>query len=71
MGKSTTVLTGKKRGPKPTGKGILVGVRLQPKLFDALDDFIASQPLFPKPTRPSVVREFVEEGLRRAGYLKR
>lgn len=39
MSQSTTVLTRKKRGPKPTGKGTLVGVRIQPDLLEALDDY--------------------------------
>ena len=40
-----TVLTQKrtKRGPPPTGKGTLVGVRLQPELLAALDDWAASR----------------------------
>ncbi|MCV0371681.1 ribbon-helix-helix domain-containing protein [Filomicrobium sp.] len=37
MSKSTTVISQKKRGPKPTGKGTPVMVRLQPDYLAALD----------------------------------
>lgn len=33
----------KRRGPKPTGKGVLVGVRLQPDLLSALDRFAKTE----------------------------
>jgi hypothetical protein len=36
-----TVITKKRRGPAPTGKGTLVGVRLQPAQLEALDAWIA------------------------------
>ena len=37
MAKQETVLTKKRRGPAPTGKGTLIGVRLQPLDLAALD----------------------------------
>jgi len=58
-----TVIT-KKRGPKPTGIGTLVGVRMLPDLLGALDAWIAKQPE-PKPTRPEAVRRLLGEALRR------
>jgi hypothetical protein len=44
MGRQT-VLTQKrkKRGPPATGKGTLVGVRLQPDLLTALDEWAAAR----------------------------
>lgn len=54
MTQSTTVLTQKRRGPVPTGKGTLVGVRLQPELLAALDRFIAENP--DAPSRPEALR---------------
>ncbi len=39
MDDGQTLLTKKRRGPKPTGKGTLIGVRLQPDLLDALDAY--------------------------------
>jgi len=39
MGKQASVLTKKRRGPPPTGKGQMVGVRLQPDLMKLLDDY--------------------------------
>lgn len=38
-----TSLTKKRRGPKPTGQGHVVGVRLQPDDLAALDAWIADQ----------------------------
>jgi hypothetical protein len=43
MDQPETVSTRKRRGPKPTGKGVLVGVRLQPDQLAALDAWIAAQ----------------------------
>ena len=53
-----TVITKKRRGPAPTGKGTLIGVRLQPSQLDALDTWIAKQdaPL----TRPEAIRAMME-----------
>lgn len=58
MNGQETVLT-KKRGPKPTGKGTLVGVRLQPDQLAALDHWISEQG-DPKPTRPEAVRRLLD-----------
>lgn len=52
-----TVPTQKRRGPKPTGKGLNVGVRLQPDQLAALDAWIAKQP---EPvSRPEAIRAMV------------
>jgi hypothetical protein len=45
-----TVITKKRRGPAPTGKGTLVGVRLQPAQLEALDAWIAKQKRLDKTT---------------------
>jgi hypothetical protein len=52
------VLTKKRRGPAPTGKGTLIGVRLQPAHLKALDAWIAQQtsPV----TRPEAIRAMME-----------
>lgn len=56
-----TVPTRKRRGPKPTGKGVNVGVRLQPTQLDMLDLWIASQP---RPvSRPEAMRMLMMAGL--------
>ena len=47
----------KKRGPPATGKGLLVGVRLQPPQLRALDDWVANQPK--KMSRPEAVRQIL------------
>jgi hypothetical protein len=52
----------RKRGPKPTGKGLLIGVRLLPDPLAQLDAWIAAQP-DPKPSRPEAIRQLVEKGL--------
>jgi hypothetical protein len=56
--KRHTVITQKRRGPAPTGKGTLVGVRLQPPQLSALDAWIKKQngPL----TRPEAIRAMME-----------
>src|SRR5260370_37688083 len=56
--KRQTVITKKRRGPAPTGKGTLIGVRLQPSHLRALDAWIAQQhvPL----TLPEAIRAMME-----------
>jgi hypothetical protein len=53
-----TVITRKRRGPAPTGKGTLIGVRLQPSQLKALDDWIARKPA--PVTRPEAIRSMME-----------
>lgn len=61
MSKSTTVLTEKKkRGPAPTGKGTLIGVRLQPDMLEALDKFVDQDAI---PSRPEAVRLILKHWL--------
>jgi len=57
-----TVITKKKRGPAPTGKGVLLGVRLQPPALAALDAWIDRQD--DQPSRPEAIRRLVELGLK-------
>lgn len=58
-----SVLTQKRRrGPKPTGKGQTIGVRIHPPLLAALDAFIDAQP-DPKPSRPEAIRQILKERL--------
>jgi hypothetical protein len=56
--KRQTVITKKRRGPAPTGKGTLVGVRLQPDRLSAIDKWIAKQdaPM----TRPEAIRAMLD-----------
>ena len=57
---SQTVITQKKKpGPAATGKGVLVGVRLQPPALAALDALIDTRP-DPKPTRPEAIRQVLD-----------
>jgi hypothetical protein len=60
--KRQTVITKKRRGPVPTGKGTLVGVRLQPDDLSELDDWISEQD--ESFTRPEAIRRLVELGLK-------
>ena len=60
-----TVITKKRRGPAPTGKGTLIGVRLLPPVLNNLDAWIAAQPE-PRPSRPAAIRQFLELGLKAA-----
>lgn len=51
----------KRPGPLPTGKGTLVGVRLQPGDLKALDHWIRA---YGKPqTRPEAIRQLVRSAL--------
>jgi hypothetical protein len=56
-----SVITRKKRGPPATGKGTLIGVRLQPRDLSALDQWIDVQS--EKITRPEAIRRLVEHAL--------
>jgi hypothetical protein len=58
--KRQSVITQKKkrRGPPPTGKGELIGVRLQPPQLAALDQWIARQEI-PR-TRPEAIRHLMD-----------
>jgi hypothetical protein len=61
--KRQSVITQKKkrRGPPPTGKGELLGVRIHPPQLAALDGWIAQQP--DEPTRPEAVRRLLDLAL--------
>jgi hypothetical protein len=52
----------KKRGPAPTGKGTLIGVRLQPEQLASLDAWISHQP--DKLSRPEALRQLADKGLK-------
>jgi hypothetical protein len=52
----------KKRGPKPTGWGTQIQVRLLPDVLKPLDEWIAQQP-DPKPTRPEAIRRLIRKAL--------
>jgi hypothetical protein len=54
----------KRRGPLPTGKGELLGVRVQPRLLAALDKWIAQQA--DGPSRPEAIRRLLEQALARS-----
>ena len=57
-----TVITRKRRGPPATGKGTLLGVRLQPDALAALDSWIARQK--DDVSRPEAIRRLVELALK-------
>lgn len=56
-GQETSV--SKKRGPKPTGWGIPVMVRLRPDQLAALDAWIEQRD--PRPSRPEAIRTILQE----------
>ena len=66
--KRQTVITQKKRGPPATGKGELIGVRLQPEILQPLDQWIADQH-DPQPTRPEAVRKALQDWLTGLGLI--
>ena len=59
---------GKRRGPLPTGKGTLIGVRLQPGDLLALDRWIQQQG--EHQTRPEAIRKLVHTGLEISGIAR-
>jgi hypothetical protein len=59
--KRQTLITRKRRGPAPTGKGTLIGVRAQPDMLRDIDAWIARQK--EPPSRPEAIRRLVEQGL--------
>ena len=65
MGKQEKTVLAPRRGPKPTGKGFTVGVRLQPDLLSSLDAYIST--LEPKPSRPEAIRLLIVAALARPG----
>lgn len=61
MAAQDTVITKKRRGPAPTGKGTLIGVRLQPDQLAKVDEWRERQD--DTPTRPEAIRRLVEKAL--------
>src|SRR5262249_44845960 len=59
--KRKTVISGKKRGPPPTGKGEPIMVRVQPDLLEKLEAWRAHQE--DRPSRPEAIRRLVEQAL--------
>jgi hypothetical protein len=56
-----SVISRKKRGPPPTGKGVPILVRLQPPLLADVDQWIAKQDV--AITRPQAIRRLIESAL--------
>lgn len=54
----------KRRGPAPTGKGWLLGVRIHPPQLKALDAWISAQPT--PMSRPEAVRKILTSVVGRA-----
>ncbi len=56
-----SVISRKRRGPPPTGKGVPILVRIQPNLLASLDVWIARQDI--SFTRPEAIRRLIEFAL--------
>jgi metal-responsive CopG/Arc/MetJ family transcriptional regulator len=56
-----SVISRKKRGPLPTGKGVPILVRLQPPLLADVDQWIAKQDI--PFSRPEAIRRLIESAL--------
>jgi hypothetical protein len=52
-------VSGKRRGPDPTGKGEPILTRLQPDLIACLDAFIASEG--DNPSKPEAIRRILKD----------
>jgi len=57
-----SVISQKRRGPAPTGKGVPILVRIQPPLLRTLDEWIGHQDA--SLTRPQAIRRLIEIALR-------
>jgi hypothetical protein len=57
MTKSIRVIPKKRGRPKTTGRGMLIGVRLQPSALTSLDAWIDGQD--EKPSRPEAIRRLL------------
>lgn len=60
---SQETLQPKKRGPKPSGVGTPIQVRLQPDQLAALDAWIEGQ-VEPRPSRPEAIRQLIEVAMK-------
>lgn len=60
MATQETLLSGKRRGPKPTGIGKMIGVRLQPHELQKLDAWIDAQG--GGLSRPEAIRRLIAIG---------
>jgi hypothetical protein len=56
-----SVISQKKRGPPPTGKGTPILVRVQPALLANLDAWITTQKI--SVSRPEAIRQLIEVAL--------
>jgi hypothetical protein len=56
-----SVISRKKRGPPPTGKGAPILVRVQPALLSKLDEWISNSDS--SLTRPEAIRRLIEIAL--------
>lgn len=61
MKRQSVITQKKKRGPPATGKGELIGVRIQPDQMAPLDAWIATQD--DAPSRPEAIRRLLTEAL--------
>lgn len=57
----------RRRGPKATGKGVLIGVRLQPDLLSALDRFAKTE--YGPVSRPEALRTAFRHWAIAHGYV--
>jgi hypothetical protein len=57
MTDQATVISRKRKGPAPTGKGTPIMLRLQPDQLAKLDEWIAAQS--PPPSRPEAIRKIL------------
>ena len=66
MAKQETVVSKKRRGPAPTGKGVPIMVRLQPDMLAGVDQFAAEHDV----SRPEAVRLIIRDWSIRYQVLK-
>ena len=59
--KKQSLISQKRKGPAPTGKGVPILVRIQPDKLATLDAYIAKQP--DEPSRPEAIRRVLDGAL--------
>jgi Ribbon-helix-helix protein, copG family len=67
MPRQKTVVSKKRRGPAPTGKGAPVMVRLQPDMLAGVDQFVAERDGI---SRPEAVRLIIRDWMIKNQVLK-
>jgi hypothetical protein len=68
MTEQEKMLSQKKRGRKPTGRNLLIGVRIPSDMLEGLDAAIEASE--DQPGRPKMIRRIIADWLAKRGFLQ-